>query len=338
MTTPLELGQMTGGNPAGAVDRLFAALTVMSVLITLTLAGLVLVWGIKYRASSPAERPAQNPSMSRTELVWVGGTLTAFLSLAVWANVVFIRERTPPAGAYTVYAEGKQWMWKVEHPSGRREIDELHVPVGEPVRVVLTSADVIHSFYLPHWRVKQDAVPGRYTALWLRADEPGEWRLFCAEYCGNEHSGMVGHVVAMPRAEFSRWLAERPLQDKTPGMPGTSESLEVRGAALFDRVGCAVCHVRTSALHAPRLDGIWGRPTRLTGGREVTVDESYIRESILDPNTKITAGYASPSLMPSYAGSVDEQGLRELVEFIRSLRDGWPERTQPPPRGSKGAP
>ncbi len=324
------LDQLLGSNTPTAVDRLFAALTVMSILVTAALCAMVVVWGIKYRASARPRRAAPL-NVSRIEIAGLCATLVTFLSLAVWANVVFIRQRTAPPDAYTVFVEGKQWMWKIEHPSGRREINELHVPVGRPVRVVLTSSDVVHSFFLPRWRVKQDAVPGHYTSLWFVAESPASEHLFCAEYCGTDHSGMIGRVIAMPQAQFTKWLSDEPLAEQVPGMPGTTQPLQIRGASRFASAGCSACHTPTNAVFAPRLDGIWGRPTMLSNGRQTIVDENYVRESIIDPNAKIVAGYRQPSQMPSYAGSLDEQQIRELIEFIRSIRHGWPSQ-EPDPR------
>jgi cytochrome c oxidase subunit 2 len=315
---------------ATKVDRLFIALTVLSGAVMLVLAALVMVYCIRYRAGSRVERSGSPPRMTWLEAGWLSATLIVFLSLAGWANVEFYHARTPPPDAYTIYVVGKQWMWKVEHPSGRREIDEIHVPVGEPVRIVLASDDVIHSLFIPDFRVKQDAVPGRYTSLWFLVQEPGEHHLFCSQYCGDEHSGMVGRVVAMPADKFAEWLSDRPLEGKTPGMPGTPSAPLHRGENVFYRLGCLACHVQTGKVLAPRLDGIWGRPTRLMNGREITVDENYVRESILDPNAKVVAGYASPSLMPSFRGAVTEEELAELVEFIRSIRFGWPKDAVPP--------
>lgn len=312
-----------GAFPASPTDRLFLVLTLLSVGIVLLLAVLTLTYCIRYRAGSNANRRTPVRTMP-TEVLCIGSTFAVFLGLAAWSNAEFVRDRAAPANAYTVYVTAKQWMWKLEHPSGRREIDELHVPAGEPVKLILSSNDVIHSFFVPDLRVKQDVVPGRYTSLWFVASEPGEHHLFCSQYCGTEHSGMTGRVIVMPPGEFSRWLSDRPASEKTPGMPGTPQAPLSRGQAIFYRVGCSACHVQTSNVLAPRLDGLWGRPTKLNTGREVTVDENYIRESILDPNAKIAAGYASPSLMPSFAGRLTDQELTELVEFIRSIRYGWP--------------
>lgn len=322
--TPLRFLADGAADSTNRADAIFWVLIALSGAVILALLFLVSVYCIRYRSGSNAIRP-RSLNVHRVEIAWLAATLIAFLAIAGWSNVSFVESRTPPTDAYTVYVVGKRWMWKVEHPTGRREIDQLHVPVGEPVRLILASDDVIHSFYIPAYRLKQDAVPGRYTSLWFTPLHPGRFHLFCAEYCGAEHSGMIGSVIALPRDEFDRWAASTPLEAKTPGMPGTAQAPLVLGGSIFGRLGCAACHVRNSAVLAPRLDGLWGRPTRLTGGKQRIVDENYIRESILDPQAEVVAGYASPSLMPSYRGQVTESDLIHLIEYIRSIRDGWPD-------------
>lgn len=316
----MTIATITTHPPWSSVDLLFGVLLALSGLVTLTLVTLVLWFCVRYRAGSSVSRDGAIKHVSWAEATWISATLLAFLVIAAWANADFVMSRVPPRDAYTVYAVGKQWMWKLEHPAGRREINQLHVPVGRPVRVVLTSEDVIHSFYLPSFRVKQDALPGRYTSLWFEADEPGVHPLFCAEYCGAEHSGMVGRVIAMPADDFSRWLdanADRPSSRGTPGA-------EVRtGEALFYRVGCSVCHSAAGRIAGPRLDGIWGMQSKMRNGDLITVDDEYVRESILHPNAKIVAGYPSPSAMPSYEPSLTDEQVDELVEYIRSIRTGW---------------
>lgn len=309
---------------AQAVDLLFAALLALSTVVVIVLAALVLTFCIRYRAGSDAPRADRDALRSpMIEAGWIGLTLIVFLAIGVWSNIRFVRAQTPPEGAYRVYAVGKQWMWKIEHPSGRREINELHVPIGEPVRVILASDDVIHSFYIPAFRVKHDVVPGHFSSLWFTARRAGMYRLYCAEYCGAEHSRMVGRIIALPPEEFSRWLSGAPRE----GAGRDALPLEAAPAPgrAFTRLGCGACHTRNDRLLAPRLDGIWGRYTTLEGGRQVRVDERYLREAILDPNASIVAGYPAPSLMPTYRGVVSEEELIDLIEFIRSIRHGWPD-------------
>lgn len=307
----------------GTTDLLFLVLTAISSAVVLLLLALVTTYCIRYRAGSGRGQSQSPTHVTAIETTWISATFVVFLGIAIWANIVFYRNHVAQPDAYTVYVIGKQWMWKLEHPNGRREINTLHVPVGEPIKLMLTSEDVIHSFYVPAFRIKQDAVPGRYTALNFVAQREGIFNLFCAEYCGTEHSGMVGRIIAMEPDDFAKWLGASPLESKPPGAPGTPQAPLARGENLFYRLGCSACHVQTGNVLAPRLDGLWGRLIRLTGGREVLVDENYIRESILNPNAKISAGYTTPSIMPSFMGVVSEEELIELVQYIRSIRYGW---------------
>jgi cytochrome c oxidase subunit 2 len=320
----------TGGR---TVDTIFIALLIFSGGLVLMVGWLVLWFSIRYRAGSRVDRTKRTRHVHGWEAAWI--SIFSLIGIAdfVWASEAFLDLTAPPRDARVVYAVGRQWMWKVEHPEGPREINELHVPAGEPVRVLLSSQDVIHSFFLPAFRVKQDALPDRFTSLWFRATEPGEYPLYCAEYCGTDHSAMRGRIVVMSPAEYERWLSSSaPEPAPVPGTPGTAQGrMSLRGEGLFHSLGCNACHLRTGDVLAPRLDGLWGRWTRLQRGEVVRVDESYLRESILQPNAKIVAGYPSPSLMPTYQGRVGPEDLNELVEFIRSLEHGWPAETPAPP-------
>lgn len=315
------------GPTARELDLTFIGLVVATGLIALTVALAVAWFTWRYRAGSSAYRHASARATSRLEwwvfAILVAGALSMFASQA-W---LYARQFEPPPDALVIECVGKQWMWKFLHRTGRREIDELHVPTGRAVHVVLRSQDVIHSLYLPALRVKMDALPHRWTSLWFVADRPGVYPLYCAEYCGTAHARMRGRLVVLPPEEYARWLAAEPPPDQAPvpGSPGAPDApLYTAAAGAFTRLGCNACHVPDSALRAPRLDGIWLRPVRLQSGQEVLADEAYLRRSILHPNQDLVAGYPSPSLMPSYAGLIDEQELQELVGFIRDLRDGWP--------------
>ena len=208
---------------------------------------------------------------------------------------------------------GKQWMWKVQHPEGNREINELHVPVGRNVKLTLASQDVIHSFFLPSFRTKMDVVPGRYTTEWFQATKIGSYHLFCAEYCGTKHSGMVGRVVVMDPADYEDWL--------TKGQPGPT--LVQEGERLFRELGCSGCHLGSSIVRAPPLEGLYGKPVPLQSGVIVIADEGYIRDSILLPNNQVTAGYEP--VMPTYQGHVTEEEILELIAYIKSLGSATPE-------------
>jgi cytochrome c oxidase subunit 2 len=208
-----------------------------------------------------------------------------------------------PANAMVIQVIGKQWMWKIQHPSGRKEINELHVPLGQPISLQMTSEDVIHSFFVPAFRIKQDVVPGRYSEQWFIPTRLGEYHLFCAEYCGNSHSRMIGRVIVMPAGEYRLWVANAAPEDRP----------EVAGAHLFSEYGCIACHGQ----QAPTLAGIYGHEQTMEDGRRVKVDDDYLRESILTPRAKIVAGY--PPTMPSFQGQLSEEQMFQLIAYIKSI-------------------
>lgn len=323
---------------AARFSEVFAALILLSGAIILLVLGMIVVFCVRYRAGSPASRSGRMVHVGKLESVTIGGITVAFAALFLWAAKLYFDFATAPANARTIYVVAKQWMWKVEHPDGRREINELHIPVGEPVRIVLISQDVIHSFFIPEFRIKQDVLPTRYTTLWFTAYTPGKFSLLCAEYCGAEHSQMRGTIISLEPAEFQRWLSPAPsMSAPVPGTPGTPQAgLAVGGQNAFFALGCNACHVPGAAVLAPRLDGIWGRPVLLSNGQTLIANEQYIRESILDPSAKISAGYEPPSLMPSYRGNITQEQITQLVEFIKSLRNGWPADLSRPARPSPG--
>jgi cytochrome c oxidase subunit 2 len=224
-----------------------------------------------------------------------------------WGAFIFFQERTPPRDASEVYVVAKQWMWKLEHVEGQREINELHVPVGRDVKLIMTSQDVIHSFYVPAFRIKQDVLPGRYTTAWFRATKPGVYHLFCAEYCGSQHSGMIGQVMVMEPAQYQAWLSGG----------STSGSLASNGESIFQQLGCVTCHRSDTQGRGPNLAGIFGKPVQLEDGRTVVADENYIRESILSPSAKVVKGFKP--IMPVFQGLVSEEQLTELVAYVKSL-------------------
>ena len=262
---------------------------------------------MRYRAGSSADRSNVPLSSRWLELGWTFTPLAIFLGIFAWAAVVYARFYSGPPDAMTVFVVGKQWMWKAEHANGRREIDELHVPLGEPVRLVLSTEDVIHSFFVPAFRIKQDAVPGRYTMIRFTPTQEGEYRLHCAEYCGTDHARMGGRVVVMAPAAFAQWLAQ-----------GDANSLAARGFELFRQKGCSGCHSANSTVHAPDLAGIYGRVVHLTDGRTLVADETYLRDSILLPKRDVVAGYEP--LMPSFQGQLDESELAALITYLKETR------------------
>jgi cytochrome c oxidase subunit 2 len=242
------------------------------------------------------------------EITWSVLPLGVFFVFFAWGAWIYFSERTPPQGASEVYVVGKQWMWKLEHAEGQREINQLHVPVGRDIKLIMTSQDVIHSFYVPAFRIKQDVLPGRYTTTWFRATKPGTYHLFCAEYCGTQHSGMIGSVVVMEPAEYQAWLG---------GGGATTGSLASNGQALFTQLGCATCHRTDTQGRGPNLVGTFGKPVLLEDGRTVMEDENYVRESILVPTAKVVSGFKP--VMPAFQGMVSEEQLNALVAYIKSL-------------------
>lgn len=288
------------------IDLLFWAMVGLLSLVALGVFAAMWWFSIKYRHGSKADRGDRHKHSLLVELTWTLVPFGIFIGVFIWSLFLFVRLHTPPANAQTIYVVAKQWMWKVQHPAGQREINMLHVPMGVPIRLTMTSQDVIHSFYVPAFRVKQDVLPGRYTQLWFTATQLGSFPLFCAEYCGLDHSKMGGAVVVMRPDEYTRWLDQH----------GTSMSLAARGAALFRSHGCSGCHGANASVHAPDLDGIYGRPVHLADGSTVIADDRYIRDSILLPDTQVAAGYVP--IMPSFSGQLSEDDLLALIAYLKS--------------------
>jgi cytochrome c oxidase subunit 2 len=282
---------------------LVAVAAVMSALIFT----LIFVFALKYRRRHEDERPRALHGSLKLEIGWSIIPLVVVMVMFAWGARIYFDEYSIPPGATQIYVVGKQWMWKVQHPEGPREINELHVPVGRTIQIILSSQDVIHSFYVPAFRVKKDAVPGTFQTVWFKATKPGIYHLFCAEYCGTDHSRMRGRVIVMEEADYQAWLAG--------GTKG--ESLSSAGQQLFDRLGCANCHQQNAAGRCPPLVGIYGKAVGLAGGGSAIRDDAYLRESILDPAARIVGGY--PNIMPTFRGLVDEDGLVQLVAYIKSL-------------------
>ncbi|MBV9393032.1 MAG: cytochrome c oxidase subunit II [Methylobacteriaceae bacterium] len=289
------------------VDTLFYILLALAGFITLLVFGLVLLFAIRYRRGSKASRADMPDLLSREmEIGWTLATLFLFLFVFWWAGSADLSALVPPKGAIDVHVLAKQWMWKVEHSNGAREINELHVPINQPVRLIMQSQDVIHSFFVPAFRMKQDVVPGRDNQTWFQATKLGTFHLLCAEYCGTDHSAMRGRIVVMRPEEYAAWLTRQPEGD----------DLAHQGAALFVSRGCSGCHAGSSNVHAPKLAGIYGRSVQLSDGRTIVADEAYIRDSILQPKRDIVAGYEP--IMPSYAGILDDGEVQSLIAYIRA--------------------
>lgn len=294
---------------AKRVDLIFGVFMGINLLLTLTVAVVALYCTVKYRQGSKADRSNPPESSTRIEITWVTALTVIVLAIFVWAARAYFDMYAPPARAIQMYGIGKQWMWKFQHPDGQWEIDELHVPVGQPIKLLLASQDVIHSFYVPAFRVKQDVLPGRYTMAWFEATKPGRYHLFCAEYCGTQHSGMIGHVIVMDPAEYEQWLKGGPVARGQP--------MAEAGQQLFQSLGCSGCHRADGTGLGPPLAGVFGKPVPLQSGEIVIADERYVRDSILLPTRQIVAGY-NP-VMPSFQSRLGEEQLLQLVEYIKSL-------------------
>jgi len=300
----------SASNHAGNVDALFVIWAVISIFFTILIAGLIVYFMARYRRKHPEEVGTNEEMAVWLEIAWSAIPLAIALTMFVWGTSVFFDLYRPPANAVEYTAIGRQWMWKIQHPEGQREINTLHVPVGQAVKMKLASEDVIHSFYIPAFRIKQDAVPGRYTSIWFQATRPGVYHLFCAEYCGAEHSKMIGSIIVMEPRDYENWLAG--------GAAG--KSMVASGADLFQSLACVTCHRAgdTGRLaRGPALEGVYGSQVKLADGRTVTADDDYLRESILNPTAKVVAGF--DPVMPTFQGQVSEEQLSQLIDYVKSL-------------------
>lgn len=293
---------------AGQVDALMVFMLGLTIFFSVAIAGVLIYFAVYYRHDRDVNRQTSDKWHLWIEITWTVIPLAIVMVIFVWSTGLFYHIRRPPKNAMEVFVTGKQWMWKTQHLEGANDINALHIPVGKPVKLTMISEDVIHSFYVPAFRVKQDVLPGRYSHLWFQATKPGTYHLFCAEYCGTSHSGMVGKVVAMPEPEFLAWKSGR----------GSGESLEAAGAKQFAKWGCAACHSMDGKGRAPSLAGVYGKPVKLSDGRSVVADASYVRESILNPGNKIVAGYSN--IMTAYQGQLSEQNVIELIAYIKSIK------------------
>ncbi len=293
---------------APRVDALFFYLTGVSVFFTLLIFVLVVVFAVKYRRrrETEGELPPPIHGSKALEIIWTGIPLVLVAVMFFWGAKIYHDQLRPPANAYEVLVTGKQWMWKFQHPNGKREINDLHVPVGVPVKLTMGSEDVIHNVFVPAFRMKQDVIPGRWTRTWFQATKPGVYRLFCNQYCGTNHSKMIGRVIVMDQREFQAWLG-----DEVGGSPIQS------GEALFSKLACNTCHTDLSNARGPALKGLYGKKVKLLDGRTVVATEDYLRESIMNPGAKIVEGYQP--IMPSFQGLVTEEQVMHLVAYIKSL-------------------
>jgi len=291
---------------APRVDELYFFLIGVSVFFTGLIAVMLMTFAIRYRKQRhPVAQ--QIEGSTALELTWTLIPLGISMVIFVWGAGIYFYEARAPRGAMEIYAVAKQWMWKFQHVEGQREINELHVPAGRDVKMIMTSQDVIHSFFVPAFRAKADVLPGRYTSVWFHATQPGRYHLFCAEYCGTQHSGMIGEVIVMEPMAYQAWL----------GGGGAEGSLTSTGQKLFQELGCATCHRSDTQGRGPNLVGVFGKQVVLEDGRTVIADESYVRESILNPTAKVVAGFKP--IMPTFEGQVSEESLVSLVAYVKSL-------------------
>ena len=292
---------------AGQVDAVYFFMVAVTAFFSLLIAGLIVFFAVKYRRREDDGIGVAIHGSLTLELLWTFVPLGIVMVMFVWGAKVFFDLYRPPAGAMEIFVVGKQWMWKVQHMEGQREINELHVPVGRPVKLIMGSEDVLHSYYIPAFRVKADVIPGRYNTMWFTANKPGQYHLFCAEYCGTRHSGMIGRIIAMEPPDFQEWLSGGRAAD----------SPVAAGAKLFQDLVCNTCHTGDTQGRGPVLNGVYGKPVQLQGGGTVIADDAYIRESIMNPQAKIVAGF-QPA-MPTFQGLVTEEQLLQLIAYVRSL-------------------
>jgi cytochrome c oxidase subunit 2 len=295
---------------AGHIDLLMWAFTVIVALLAGPVFVLTAWFAVKYRRGQTANREHIISESWPIELSWAAIPFVVVIGFFIYAAWLFFGLQHAPADALTINVVAKQWMWKFQHPEGQHEIDDLHVPAGQPVRLVMTSQDVIHDLYLPALRIKQDVLPGRFTSLWFKADRPGVYRLLCSQFCGLDHSVMGGRFIVMPQADYARWLA-------TSLVAG---DLAAQGKAVYARLGCGGCHDAGSTVRAPALAGLAGASVPLADGRTVIADAKYLRDSIVAPNRDVAAGYAA--VMPTYANLIGEDEMVPLIAYLQSLAPG----------------
>lgn len=293
---------------AGQIDAFYFFLVGLSGLMAFLIALVIFVFTIKYRRRSATEIPPVVIENKLVEATWIIIPFLIFMGIFVWSAWIYFKVQRMPRDTMDVNVVAKQWMWKFQHPTGQTEINDLHVPVDQPVRLIMISQDVIHSFFVPDFRVHTDVLPNRYRYQWFQATKPGVYNLFCSEYCGTEHSSMIGKVYVMEEADYETWLAG-----------GVVGSPAEQGAQLFQKFACVSCHADVPSARGPSLTKLFGKPVDLATGETVTADEGYIRESILNPRAKIVRGY--DAIMPSFTGQVSEEQVLQLIAYIKSLRD-----------------
>lgn len=316
MFTEIPLFPEQASTHAELVDALFFFLLGVAAFFSTLIAVLLIYFSVRYRRRFPGETPKAIPNSLKLEMTWTFIPLGIALFTFVWGAELYFRSARPPEDVMEVYVVAKQWMWKMQHVGGQREINRLHVPVDRSVKLTLISQDVIHSFFVPAFRIHQDVLPNRYRTVWFHATKPGTYHLFCSQYCGTNHAKMIGEVVVMRPKEFSDWLKE-----------GSDGSMAAEGRKLFRKLQCVTCHSADAEARGPVLEGIHGAEVTLRDGKRIWADDAYLRESIVNPDAKVVAGFQS--IMPSYAGQVDEEEMLQLLAFLKALGPGGtPRRTE----------
>lgn len=310
------------------VDAVYFYLSGVTLFFTLLISAILIFFVIRYRRRTPYEIPRPIAGSHKLETLWTAIPFLIAMTIFGWSAKVYFEQFSPPQNAIEVYVVGKQWMWKIQHSTGQREINELHVPVGKKIKLIMTTEDVIHDFFVPAFRMKADVVPGKFTTQWFEATKTGTYHLFCAEYCGMNHSGMIGSVIVMEPREFDNWLS---------GNAG-STTPAAAGQQLYQTLGCASCHgANGEGGRGPTLLGVFGKQTQLVGGQTITADEPYIRESIMNPQAKLVEGFGP--IMPTFQGQISEDQLVQLVAYIKSLQGtGQQQTARPAPAASTTPP
>ncbi len=291
---------------AADVDKLYFLILAVTSFFAIAVVIFVAIFAIKYQDHSGTQVGAPIHGSIPLELAWSFIPFVISIGIFAYATIVYFELVRPPAETLQIYSTGKRWMWRFQHINGRAEINELHVPKGRPVKITFTSEDVLHDIYIPAFRVKADAIPGRYSEIWFEPSQTGYFHLFCAEYCGTKHSGMIGRVVVMEPRDYQAWLSG------SDGQP-----LAVRGQQLFQQLACVTCHLNDGTGRGPSLAGVYGSKVELANGAGVVADDGYIRESILTPQMKLVSGFQP--VMPTFQGLVNEEGVMSLIEYIKSL-------------------
>jgi cytochrome c oxidase subunit II len=293
---------------SGGVDQLYYLLTGVTLFFTVLIFSIIFYFMIKYRRRSPDEVPPETHAPLALELAWTLIPSAICVVIFFWASYLYVLNARPPAASTEIFVIGKQWMWHIQHPEGPREINELHVPVNQPIEVTMTSQDVIHDFYIPAFRVKKDVLPGRYTELWFEATKEGTYHLYCAQYCGTNHAEMIGWVYVMSPSAYAAWLAGGE----------QNESMSQSGQHLFTLLGCSSCHMaQGQKSDAPSLEGVYGQSEKFADGSTHVVDDTLIRQAIVEPDSVQLQNYKN--IMPTFKGQLTEEQMLQLIAYVKSL-------------------